>query len=80
MAEDKQIREVATHTPGQGGQPLAEHGILTDVVVPIAAATAGGAAAGAAQAYVSNVIQNRPTEPPPAPPPAIELPPGVDPD
>jgi hypothetical protein len=53
---------------------LEEHGLVTDVVVPIVAGGVGGAVSGAVSATVSNHLnQNQPSES--SPPPTIELPP-----
>jgi hypothetical protein len=44
-------------TPKQTKRPAEQKGVVTDVVVPIAAAGVGGAAAGAANAIVSDAIK-----------------------
>jgi hypothetical protein len=44
--------------PGPG-EPLEERGILTEVIVPIAASGVAGAAGGAANAVVSNLLKKK---------------------
>jgi hypothetical protein len=52
MAENKKLPK---QTKSQ--RPTEQKGVVTDVVVPIAAAGVGGAAAGAASAIVSDAIK-----------------------
>ena len=40
-------------------EPLEEHGIVNDVIVPIVASGAGGAAAGATGAAVTNWLRKK---------------------
>jgi hypothetical protein len=57
MSADNKQAQKQTKTP----EKIEEHGIVTDVVVPIVQTGVGGAVAGAANAIVSNAI-NKPKD------------------
>jgi hypothetical protein len=71
------MREIKEHEMPEGQKrpaatsdqtQIEEHGIVTDVIVPLAQSAIGGAVGGAVGAVVTDKVGNKPVDPPPPPP------------